>query len=340
MFARDSLITVTGYNHPPLPLKKNTKTMRLATSLCKFLWNQPWFKPEYGRSVYKIICSGDEAPDAPFEKDFFGLRYAGNLRNTIDFSVFYYGAFEKPLLFFLRDCLAAIHKPPTVFCDIGANIGQHALFMSLLAEQVHAFEPYDKVREKLQRQIALNNLTNLQVHAVGLSDQPQRLPFYAPTGRNEGIGSFDAGTTQKGNKSIGELALERGDDFFQAHAIESVDLIKIDVEGFEKSVLAGLQLTLGSQRPVVVCEITYGADLSIQSLQELEALFPPDYRFFTFDVRKADGSKARRKDARARQSGEYQLIPFDFRFQKGQDDIIACPAEQLERLPTSNSQQA
>ncbi|MCP5346020.1 MAG: FkbM family methyltransferase [Gammaproteobacteria bacterium] len=311
--------------------------MNISHSVCKFLWNQPWFKPEQGRSIYKKLCQRGEAPDFPFEKDFFGLRYAGNLQNNIDFNVFYYGAFEKPLLFFLRDCLAAIQSPPVVCCDIGANIGQHSLFLSQLADQVHAFEPYKKVRDRLEQQIALNRIDNLTVHPVGLSDQRQSLPFFAPTGHNEGIGSFDARTTKKGNRSIGELTLERGDDYFELHGIRSIDLMKVDVEGFEKSVLTGLRHILERDRPVVVCEITYGSELSITSLEELVALFPKHYEFFTFDVRKPDGSKARRREARARQSGAYHLVPFDFRFQKGQDDIIACPVEKLEKLPRSNA---
>jgi FkbM family methyltransferase len=237
------------------------------------------------------------------------------------------------LLFFLRDCLNAIHHSPTVFCDIGANIGQHSLFMSNIADHVHAFEPFDGVRQKLEQHIKLNGINNLSVHNVGLSDKNELLPFYAPTGRNQGIGSFDATTTAKGNRNIGNLALVNGDGYFQQQAITDIDLIKIDVEGFEKSALRGLRNTLTGNRPVVVCELTYGKELSIFSMTELRSLFPEDYSFLTFDVRKADGSKARRKEAKARVSGEYQLIPFNLELQAGQDNIIACPDENLDRLP-------
>ncbi|MBT8146799.1 MAG: FkbM family methyltransferase [Gammaproteobacteria bacterium] len=307
--------------------------MNLNYHFCKFLWQQPWFRPRHGRWCYKTICRHGEAPDYPFSTDFFGLEYQGNLQNSIDSSVYYYGAFEKPLLFFMQDCLQAIHQAPSVFCDIGANIGQHSLFMSRVADQVHAFEPFDQVRLKLLRQIELNAIKNLSVHNVGLSDTLQSLPFYAPTGRNQGIGSFDASTTEKGNRNIGNLSLVTGDSYFREHAISDIDLIKIDVEGFEKAVLAGLRETLNVDRPVVVCELTYGKDLSIRSMDEMVTLFPADYQFFTFDIRKADGSKARRKEAKARRTGDYQLVPYHFARQRGQDDIIACPKENLHRLP-------
>ncbi|MBL4820916.1 MAG: FkbM family methyltransferase [Gammaproteobacteria bacterium] len=311
--------------------------MSLNYQICNFLWNQSWFKPEYGRFIYKKICQEAEAPDAPFVKDFFGLKYEGNLQNTIEFSIFYLGAFEKPLLFFLRDCLQAMNRSPATFCDIGANIGQHSLFMSRIADTVHSFEPYQPVRDKLLHQISLNDLNNLTVHPVGLSDTNQSLPFFAPTGRNQGIGSFDASTVSKGNRNIGKLALVAADEYMKNNNINSIDLMKIDVEGFEKSVLSGLKSTMTRYRPIVVCEITYAKELSIKSLEELTGLFPEGYRFYTFDTRKADGSKARRRGARAKRTGSYRLIPFQFDHPKGQDDIIACPQELLNVLPMHNS---
>lgn len=298
-----------------------------------FLWRQSWARSRYGRWIYKRLCDCGPAPDVPFVTDFFGLQYAGNLRNTIDFNIFYFGAFEKPLLFFLRDCLLGLERDATVFCDVGANIGQHSLFMSLYADQVHAFEPYEKVRIRLERQCTLNQLTNIRVYPVGLSASNETLPFYAPTGRNEGIGSFDQETRSKGNRSIGNLQLVNGDAYLTAQGIGQVDLLKIDVEGFEKPVLSGLRETLCRCRPVIVCELTYGNALSFQSLQELTDSLPEDYVLYTFAVRKADGSKARRRNARSKRSGYYRLIRFENLLPSGQDNIVAVPAEEELNLP-------
>lgn len=276
------------------------------------------------------------APSHPFKVALFDLEYEGNLQNNIDFNIYYFGAFEKPLLFFLRDCILNTAEDNRVFYDIGANIGQHSLFMSNYAAQVHAFEPYMTVRERIAHQINLNNINNICVHEVGLSNEETKLPFFAPTGRNQGIGSFDASTVNKGNKNIGELQLVRGDDYIAQHKLEPATLVKIDVEGFEKPVLAGLQETLTKYRPVVVCEITYGGDISFRSKTEILDQFPANYELLTFNTRKADGSKSRRKQGKARSSGHYQLIPYNFEFPWGQDDIVACPKEKLQALPRSN----
>jgi FkbM family methyltransferase len=307
--------------------------LSLSDTICRLLWQKNWIHPLYERWVYKRLAKAGKAPDTPFTKDFFGLQYQGNLNNNIDFNIYFYGAFEKPLLFFLQDTMHNLAPAQPVFVDIGANIGQHSLFMSTKVHKVHAFEPFIKVRNRLLHQIAINQLQNIAVHAVGLSNENTRLPFYAPSGSNEGIGSFDASTVSKGNIPIGELELVRGDDYFALQQIDQIDIMKIDVEGFEKFALQGLRDTLARTRPIIVCEMTYGKELSFTDLDELRMNLPADYRLYTFDKRKQDGSKARRRDARSRHTGEYRIIPYSGMLPKGQDDVIACPEEKCDKLP-------
>jgi len=311
--------------------------MSIISTLSRRLWQQKWFKAEWGRSLYKRICRDEEAPDYFFRKDFYGLQYEGNLKNNIDFSIFYYGAFEKPLLHFLRDVASNVAKPDSVFIDVGANIGQHSLYMSQRVSQVHAFEPFSEVSQRLQHHMDLNKLNNIDLHSIALSDKTEQRTFYAPTGRNQGIGSFDPSTVGKGNQAIAALALVKGDDYLAEHDINQVDILKIDVEGYEKKVLSGLSKTLSQSRPLVVCEISYQRAQSFASMQELKQAFPDDYRFFTFHTRKNDGTKARKKGAQSRLSGNYNLVPFDFTHPTGQDDIIACPIEFEPKLPLGNN---
>ncbi len=311
--------------------------MSIARIIAQGIWDQSWLSPKVKKTAYKILNQAGNPPSAPFTTNFYGLNYQGNLQNNIEFSIYYYGAFEKPLLYFLRDTLANIKKHPsasvaTCFCDVGANIGQHALFMSQFAATVHAFEPFQTVSNRLLEQVKLNNIDNITLHSFGLSDVTQRLPFYAPTGSNQGIGSFDKETLSKGNVETGSLALRNGDEFFASYPIPRVDLMKIDVEGFEKKALAGLTAVLGKNRPIVVCEVSYGAELSFQSFSQWQSAFPPNYRFFIFDIRKANGRKDRKAGAKAKRTGHFKLIAFDQWKPSGQDDVIACPEEKLALL--------
>ena len=300
-----------------------------------FLWKTAGNNQTWRKFLYRQLRRNGKTPDYAFSKDFYGLKYKGNLNNNIDANVFFYGAFEKPLLFFLRDTLNALitETPKAIFMDIGANVGHHSIFLSKFASQVLAFEPYPKVNMQFKQQIAHNNISNIQIFETGLSDRRETLNYYAPTGNNEGIGSFDESSIGKGNTSYGKLELQEGDQVIESDSWKNIKLIKIDVEGFEKKVIKGLSRTIEEERPVIVCEITYGQQLSFVSIEELKSYLPKNYEILTFNTRKLDGSKDKRKGSLAKRSGFYELISLKQWRSSGQDDIVMIPNEKSTIIP-------
>ena len=300
-----------------------------------FLWTTAGNNQTWRKFLYRQLRRNGKTPDYAFSKDFYGLKYKGNLNNNIDANVFFYGAFEKPLLFFLRDTLNALitESPKAIFMDIGANVGHHSIFLSKFASQVLAFEPYPKVNMQFKQQIAHNNISNIQIFETGLSDRRETLNYYAPTGNNEGIGSFDESSIGKGNTSYGKLELQEGDQVIESDSWKDIKLIKIDVEGFEKKVIKGLSRTIEEERPVIVCEITYGQQLSFVSIEELSSYLPQNYEILTFNTRKLDGSKDKRKGSLAKRSGFYELISLKQWRSSGQDDIVMIPNEKSTIIP-------
>jgi len=300
-----------------------------------FLWKTAGNNQTWRKFLYRQLRRNGKTPDYAFSKDFYGLKYKGNLNNNIDANVFFYGAFEKPLLFFLRDTLNALitETPKAIFMDIGANVGHHSIFLSKFASQVLAFEPYPKVNMQFKQQIAHNNISNIQIFETGLSDRRETLNYYAPTGNNEGIGSFDESSIGKGNTSYGKLELQEGDQVIASDSWKNIKLIKIDVEGFEKKVIKGLSRTIEEERPVIVCEITYGQQLSFVSIEELSSYLPQNYEILTFNTRKLDGSKDKRKGSLAKRSGFYELISLKHWRSSGQDDIVMIPNEKSTIIP-------
>ena len=83
--------------------------MNLGKSFYQLLWHLPWLNIKYKKSIYKKLCAYGTIYNYSFEKEFFGLKYQGNLNNNIEFNIFYFGAFEKPLLFFLADTIRRIN---------------------------------------------------------------------------------------------------------------------------------------------------------------------------------------------------------------------------------------
>jgi len=199
----------------------------------------------------------------PFEARIGRAVFAGNLDNYIDWFVYFFGSYEAGMLAFIERILPQLGEHP-VFWDVGANCGQHAIFAGSLGAQVEAFEPLPLVREKLQRNAALNHTASISVHPYALGDSNGLAAFAPPDNENFGTGHIvDDGPVT--------ISIKRGDDVSAAPPA----IIKIDVEGHEGAVLRGLAKTIASHRPIIVCEFS-GATKSRDD--DLRAFMPEAYR--------------------------------------------------------------
>lgn len=234
-----------------------------------------WIRFGVRNRVIYFFNHPDRARSRPFECDFFGARYQGDLNNFIDWHVFHYGAYCPEELACMGDFLATADRPVVV--DVGANIGHHTLFASTRAAKVHAFEPYRPVLEKLERKLRLNRIEHVVVHPVGLADLNDSLPYAPPSTTNTGTGTFVGADDAEGRP---RLELRRADDYFPAAGIDRIDFLKMDVEGFEVSALRGMTATLAERRPVCFLEWTRSArrDGPANGV----GLFPARYTFHRF----------------------------------------------------------
>ncbi len=253
--------------------------------------------------------------DHPFEMEFFGMKYCGNTANNIDRVAYFCGAYEKYMLFFLRDMVAKMQRDSLVFWDIGANVGNHALFMSRLVKEVHAFEPFEKVRTQMEHNVQVNGIKNITIHPVGLGNANARLPFYAPPPGIQGNGSFVEGGNA-GNSYYTELQVAVGDELV-GQGVPAPHIVKLDVEGFECQVLEGMKATIRATRPLIIFELLPKTREQFAEAGGMEASFPPEYSFFGF-------TRA------GRERGDYTLEPFDAEAVYKRKDVVACPKEMLE----------
>ncbi|KPA09030.1 Methyltransferase FkbM domain protein [Candidatus Magnetomorum sp. HK-1] len=302
-------------------------------NLLKFNWYMPIIPRKWLRFLYRSeILDSNNDISLPFERDFFGMRYSGDINNVIDFHCYFYGAFEKGQLFFWSDIAENLFNNNGVYVDIGANVGHHSIFMSKKSSFVHAFEPYEPVRKKIIEKINLNKLTNIIIHDVGIGDKDELLTFYEPTGANLGIGTFVEIENSSAPKKEFQLPVVSGDGYFNSKISNEINMIKIDVEGFEKYVITGLYKIINKYRPVIVFELGLGLDCSFSSNIEINDSFPSNYVFYIFDIWDKFGNKDKRKDGILRKKGIYKLNTFNFDNLKEQADIIAFPREQLEKF--------
>lgn len=234
--------------------------------LLRWCGHQVWLPRGLRYRLVRRYVDPDRMAPLAFECDFAGLRFAGTLASYIDWSVYFFGAYEPEVLGFLAAAARAA-GPGAVFVDIGANVGQHSLFMARRVDRVIAFEPWATARHALEANLARNGLTNVEVRPVGLGDAAADQPFYAPSTTNLGTGSFVPDVNL--NEETGCLRVERGDDALAG--LDRIDVVKIDTEGYEARVLAGLRNTLARHRPVVLFELTPPVAVALGGADGLES---------------------------------------------------------------------
>lgn len=212
-----------------------------------------------------------------FRINVFGQLYEGKTGSHMDNKIFQYGLHESATVRLMRNILQwqrdSGEKP--VLMDIGTNAGFHLLCAASLADKAYGFEPWTPVRDRAQHNLTLNNITHTAIMPFGLSDTDADLPFTPPDGNNFGVGSF---AVQDSQNTV-SLPVRHGDPFVQEHNIEPT-LLKIDVEGFEKNVLTGLQDTIRSARPAIIFEYSSLSRRDFDRPDQRDTLFGKGYFYY------------------------------------------------------------
>jgi FkbM family methyltransferase len=173
----------------------------------------------------------------------------GDIR-SVPFSVLADGYYEP----IQSDIFLELGNNSGHFLDIGANMGFYSL--ALAAENknlfVSSFEPQPDVFKKLRTNIELNDLQNrIKPINMGLGNQKDELTMYVPKFTGTGGASFknlhkDEGDAVEIIVPVDSLdTLETGE----------IDLIKIDVEGFELNVITGASALVARSKPTIMAEL-------------------------------------------------------------------------------------
>jgi FkbM family methyltransferase len=252
--------------------------MLLKLKLLRFYGHQEWIRFILRDKILRLFVNPDKCASHEFEADFFGMRYKGNLNRYLDWCIYFFGAYEKQQLLLLGDLINK-RGPDSVFLDVGANTGEYSLYLSKKCKQVHAFEPYDVIAKIFREEISMNKIENITVHELGLSNENNELDFYAPDkeSHNTGTGSFLSIHEAENNRLYKKIKVANADEYIGKLNLQRIDLIKIDVEGFEKNVLKGLQNTIKKYRPIIFMEYSKTTAETFSSSKEFQSLVA-DYR--------------------------------------------------------------
>lgn len=125
--------------------------------------------------------------------------------------------------------------------DIGANVGLWSCELVNHFDHVIAFEPVQEFRLCFQKNVKQTNYT---IHPVALGRQESMINMNIVQG-NTGHSHVDTNSIGSGS-----IPLKTLDSF----SLNDVDMIKIDVEGFEEEILLGAEKTILSNKPILAIE--------------------------------------------------------------------------------------
>ena len=187
----------------------------------------------------------------------------------------YFGTKFDNIFDFLKKAL----QPGMVYVDVGANIGSHAINAARIVGEegrVFAFEADPETHRVLERNIELNQISNVILKQTCVSDSLGTVTFYKHKD------SAKSSIVDRGEKTSVTLPADQLDNLVPAEA--RIDIVKIDVEGAEINVLRGAQKIFTERPPstviIEVFDVRNGADKS-QGIREI--LEGYGYIFYLFD---------------------------------------------------------
>ncbi|MCS6964863.1 MAG: FkbM family methyltransferase [Thermoflexus sp.] len=137
------------------------------------------------------------------------------------------------------------------FWDVGAYYGLYSLLAAQICRQVVAFEPYPPNAQRILANAARNLYADrIRVLELALSDRQDVVSFDLRGGER----AFMMGHVDPRSASPLRVLAVPGDALV-AQGIPPPDVVKIDVEGHECEVLAGMQQILRTSVRQLICEV-------------------------------------------------------------------------------------
>jgi FkbM family methyltransferase len=183
------------------------------------------------------------------------IKWNLDLEEAIDLSIYLFGTFERKISNIKK--LLSGKKHSLTIIDIGANIGSVSLLLAKSFEnsKIFAIEPTNYAYNKLLNNLNLNNKLNNKVFLKQFFITNKKKPLKVWSSWN-----FNK-SDSKHQKHLGDLKEIKQNSylslnqFIKDEGLESIDFIKIDVDGYELDVLLSGEEFLRNNKPIIFIEI-------------------------------------------------------------------------------------
>mgnify|MGYP005863625929 CR=1 FL=1 len=181
----------------------------------------------------------------------WGAQMELDLSDRIQRSI-YFGCYEREETKWFQSVL----KPGAVVVDVGANVGYFTALASQLVGatgRVFAVEPSPRCFALLKKCLRSLSIQNVHALQLALGEESGVATLYEPL---ETVGNLDSTMTPQANARPVQVVCSTLDECVEQWRISQIDLLKIDVEGFESRVFRGATKTLEAKRiHRILCEV-------------------------------------------------------------------------------------
>jgi FkbM family methyltransferase len=212
-------------------------------------------KPRGWERVVRLFSTPEKCRsmgDLCLERD--GMMFLAQPGVPLGWHVAMFGTYEPEV----REIFRSVLHAGGVAVDVGANVGWHTLLMARLvgdAGKVFAVEANAAVRKRLEDNIQLNRFGQIEVIGYAMAKDSGVLPFFGPAADDASSGDGHVvEAPSPGQRGIVHVESRSLDTVLSEARVERVDLVKIDVEGYEWPVLQGAERSIARFRPHVVFE--------------------------------------------------------------------------------------
>lgn len=233
--------------------------------------------------------------DKTVVKKINGIKYELDLSEMIDSAIYFHGYYERNTSRVLRQYI----KPDMTIFEVGANIGAHTFEIAKMLDsnrgRLFSFEPTDYAFKKLEKNLMLNDFNNIVIEKLALSDVNEEKEIHRATSSETMPfkASWDIKKAGPKLRSKDKIIFEQLDDYFIKHNLDSLDLLKIDTDGYELRMVNGGRKTITKYKPIIIIELGVTVERVGDKLEDLvETLSGIGYSFYSIE----SGSKYDRKE--------------------------------------------
>lgn len=140
-------------------------------------------------------------------------------------------------------------KSDLIIADWGGNIGLTSYFFKDYAKKVYCVEPAREHQEVIEKLIEFNKIDNIELCKYAISNENGKTKFY----HSPNTTMFSLSSVATNKDDFEEVETVTVDEFFKRNKIDHLDLLKLDVEGFECEIIASDEFKKWAPKIKTIC---------------------------------------------------------------------------------------